>query len=186
VLPIIDIAPGSDGFPLAFRLVLREAQKYRAEHNVQPPGQDETVLTAEVRTVREFLKGTILVMIGGDYRDHAQDRIKEAFALKEVDWVKSRAHQSVERFRPHIMRDDVKVVLLMIRWASHGYGDIKELCDRHGKLFVRLPGGYGPNQVAGQIMAQCGRLLDKEARSCDEVGRPIEGGRVRDFEELSK
>ncbi len=190
VLPIINTAPGSDGFPLAFRLVLREAQKYRAEQDaeqdVQPPGQDEVVLTDEVRAVRKFLEGTSLVMIGGDCRDHAQEAIKKAFALKEVDWVKSRAHQSVERFRPHIMREDVQVVLLIIRWASHGWGDIKQLCDRHGKLFVRLPGGYSPNQVADQIMAQCGRLLDKEARSCGEAGRPTEGGRVRDFEELSK
>jgi hypothetical protein len=172
VLPLIDIAPGSDGFPLAFRLVLREAQKYRAEQEVQLPSQDEVTPTDEVRAVRKVMEGTSLVIIGGDCRDHAQDRIKEAFALKEVDWVKSRAHQSVERFRPHIMRDDVKVVLLMIRWASHDWRDIKQLCDGHGKLFVRLPGGYGLNQVAGQIMAQCGRLLDKEARSCDEVDFP--------------
>jgi hypothetical protein len=51
--------------------------------------------------------------------------------------------------------------LLAIRWASHGFGDVKPLCDRHGKLLVRLPGGYNANQVAAQILAQCSEHLAK-------------------------
>ena len=161
VLPIIDIAPSTDGFPITFQLVLREARKYQAEQDTCPPCRNEAALTAEVRAVRKFLAGTSLVMIGGDCRGRAQEAIKDAFALKEVDWVQTKAHQPVERFGPHIVRDDVKIVILLIRWASHGHGDIKQLCDRHGKLFVRLPGGYSPNQVASQIMAQCGQMLQQ-------------------------
>jgi hypothetical protein len=53
-------------------------------------------------------------------------------------------------------------VLLAIRWSSHSFGDVKRSCDRHGKPMVRLPGGYSPNQVAAQILAQCsGRLGDR-------------------------
>jgi hypothetical protein len=46
------------------------------------------------------------------------------------------------------------LVLLAIRWSSHAFGDVKQFCDRHGKPLVRLPGGYSPNQVAAQILAQ--------------------------------
>ena len=54
-------------------------------------------------------------------------------------------------------------VLLAIRFASHSFGDARTFCDRHGKPFVRLPAGYGPNQVARQILDQAGDRL-AEAR----------------------
>jgi hypothetical protein len=162
VMPIIDIMPTADGFPIGFQLVFREAKNHRAAQDAEPCCQEQAVPTVNVLAVRKFLEGTSLVIIGGDSRDHAHDAIKEAFALKEVVWTKSREHQSIERFKSYVVRGDVKVVLLTIRWASHSYGDIKDLCDRHGKLFVRLPGGYNPNQIASQIMAQCGHLLHRD------------------------
>ena len=165
VLPIVDIAPSSDGFPLAFRLVLREAAKYGAKQDANPPCPNEALLTAEVQAVREFLEGTSLVMIGGESRDHARKALKDAFALEELIWLSSREHQSIERFKPYITRDSVKAVALLIRWSSHSYNDLKRYCDQHGKLFVRLPSGYGPNQVASQIMAQCGDLLNQEIQA---------------------
>ena len=56
-------------------------------------------------------------------------------------------------------RPDVAVVLLAIRWASHSYGDVIKFCEETGKPLVRLPAGYNPNQVAAQIMSQCGSRL---------------------------
>jgi hypothetical protein len=50
----------------------------------------------------------------------------------------------------------VTTVLLAIRWSSHSYGEVRDFCEKHGKLFVRLPGGYNPNQVAHQILLQRG------------------------------
>jgi hypothetical protein len=54
---------------------------------------------------------------------------------------------------------------VLTRWSSHSYGELKRFCDRHGKLFVWLPGGYSPNQFASQIMAQRGDLLRQETGS---------------------
>lgn len=56
-------------------------------------------------------------------------------------------------------RSDVAAVLLAIRWSSHSYGDVKEYCDKYGKPLVYLTGGYNPNQVAHQILAQVGDRL---------------------------
>jgi len=36
---------------------------------------------------------------------------------------------------------------------------VKGFCKRYGKALVRLPGGYNPNQVAAQILAQCSGQL---------------------------
>ena len=90
VLPIIDIVPTLDGFPVGFQLVLREARNFLGQQEAQPSGQKESVPTAEVQAIRRFLEGTSLVIIGGDSRDYAQQAIKEAFALEELVWVKSR------------------------------------------------------------------------------------------------
>ena len=49
-----------------------------------------------------------------------------------------------------------EAVLLAIRWSSHSYGEVRDYCEKHGKHFVRLPGGYNPNQVAHQILQQRG------------------------------
>jgi hypothetical protein len=51
------------------------------------------------------------------------------------------------------------LVLLAVRWSSHSFGEVRQSCDRHGKPLVRLPGGYNPNQVAAQILSQCGERL---------------------------
>ena len=162
LLPVIDFLPRSDGFPLAFQLVLRETEKYRAGKDVRSSSQDEAVPTAEVQAVRKFLAATSLVIIGGECRGPAQQALKEAFALEDVVWLDSREHRSIERFKPYVARADVKVVALLIRWSSHSYGELKRFCDGHGKLFVRLPAGYNPSQVANQIMMQCGDLLGQD------------------------
>jgi hypothetical protein len=62
-------------------------------------------------------------------------------------------------FEPAVARPGVAVVLLAIRWASHSYGDVKDYCDKYGKPMVYLTGGYNPNQVAHQILAQVGDRL---------------------------
>ena len=156
MLPIIDFVPPTDGFPPSFRLVLREIQTYRSAQDKRPARQGDVAPATEVSSSRKLLEGTSLVIIGGESRAHAAQALKEAFALEDVVWLESREHESTERFKPYIKRDNVKAVILLIRWSSHSYGELKRFCDQHGKLFVRLPGGYGPNQVASQIMAQCG------------------------------
>jgi hypothetical protein len=56
----------------------------------------------------------------------------------------------------------VAVVLLAIRWSSHGFGEVKEFCEKYSKPLVRLPGGYNANQVAHNIVTQVGERLAAE------------------------
>lgn len=161
MLPIIDALPQRDGLSRGLHLVVREIENYLASRPAPPTGQNESSPSNEVETVRNFLKGKRLVLVGGDQRDNARLALKEAFALDDVIWLDSQPHQSLDRFKPHILHDKVKIVALLIRWASHSYGELGRFCQRHGKMFVRLPTGYSPNQVANQIMAQCGYLLNQ-------------------------
>ena len=100
-----------------------------------------------------------IIIIGGDRRPHSHDALKSALGVEEVIWIETREHESIEGFETYIARPKVAVVILAIRWSSHAYGDVKEFCNKHGKPLVRLPSGYNPNQVAHQIMDQCGERL---------------------------
>ena len=92
-------------------------------------------------------------------RPEAREALREALGLGELIWVETKEHQAVSTFEPAIARPEVALVLLAIRWSSHAFGEVRRYCDRHGKPLVRLPGGYSPNQVAAQIIDQCGERL---------------------------
>lgn len=159
LLPVIDDLPGRDDLPHGFQLVLREIDRFLA---TRPPPSGATVAhepTAEVREARRLLEGRSVVLIGGICRRESQKLLRTTLGLKELIWIETKEHQSIGAFEPAIARPDVALVLLAIRWSSHAFGEVKQFCDRHDKPLVRLPGGYSPNQVAAQILAQCSGQL---------------------------
>ena len=158
LVPIIDDLPELADVPPGFQSVLLEIDRFMATY---PPSDTKAVMppTQEVQNVAKLLKDKSLVLIGGDRRGGAHQAIQDAFGLKELIWIETRDHQSIEGFEPYVARSDVAAVLLAIRWSSHSFSEVRVFCDRHGKPLVRLPGGYGLNQVAAQIMAQCSERL---------------------------
>ena len=51
------------------------------------------------------------------------------------------------------------------RWSSHAFDDVKAACLAAGKPYVRLPRGYGLNQVAKEVVAQVSEALARGGRS---------------------
>jgi hypothetical protein len=159
LLSVIDELPDRDDLPSGFRLVLREIDRFLATRTL-PSGKEVThEPTVDVKEARRLLAGRSAMLIGGICRRDSQKMLKAALGLKELSWIETREHQSVGSFEPAVARPDVALVLLAIRWSSHAFGDVKQLCERYGKPLVRLPGGYSPNQVAAQILAQCSGQL---------------------------
>jgi hypothetical protein len=101
----------------------------------------------------------VFVLIGGVERTASGRAIERAFGLSRLNWISTRPHESVTIFEPAVARPETAVVLLAIRWASHSYGDVKDYCEKYGKPMVYLTGGYNPNQIAHQILAQVGDRL---------------------------
>ncbi len=162
LLPVIDDLPDRDDLPEGFRLVLREIDRFLAsrQSSTETPVAPEP--TAEVLEARRLLGGKGVVLIGGMCRPEAREALEAALGLGELVWVETKEHQAVSTFEPAIARPEVALVMLAIRWSSHAFGEVRRHCDRHGKPLVRLPGGYGPNQVAAQIIDQCGERLKGE------------------------
>lgn len=161
LLPAIDKLPDLPKIPQGFELVLREIDRFLAL-SPSPDGTSATQPIPQVQKVANLLQGRSMVLIGGERRRGSEKSLKDAFKLRELIWIETREHQSIDGFEPSVARPDVAVVLLAIRWSSHSHGDVKDFCDRHGKPLVRLPTGYNPNQVAVQIMEQCSERLREE------------------------
>jgi hypothetical protein len=158
LLPIVDDMPDLGDLPSGFQKALGEIDRYLATR-LPPSGEAAQELGAEVREIAARLKGKSIVLIGGERRPYSYDALKSALGLQDLIWIETREHQSIDGFEPYVARPDVAAIVLAIRWTSHAFGDVKQFCDKHGKPLVRLPAGYNPNQVAHQILQQCGDRL---------------------------
>jgi hypothetical protein len=161
LLPVIEKMPDIGEIPVAFRLVLRHIDLFLATRPPVVVAADEP-FNAEVEELAKLISGKTIVLIGADCRTHAKTALVVAFGLKAVDWVNTTEHQSFTSFESHVYQPDVAVVLLAIRWSSHGHGEVSGYCTKHGTPLVRLPTGYNPNMVAMQILSQCGDYLRKK------------------------
>jgi hypothetical protein len=163
LLPVLDHIPDTLEPPRGFQLAVREIDRYLASRADLTAETIAEVPTDSVRRAADLLRGRTLVLIGGVRRPESAEALEQALSLKELLWLEGREHSSYYTFEPEIARPDVVAVLLAIRWSSHGFGEVKDFCDRYGKPLVRLPGGYNPNQVAHQILIQIGERLAEQA-----------------------
>ncbi len=158
LVPVIEDMPELDELPVEFQRVLQEIDRFLASRPAEIEAKSQSP-NAAVRKVARLLDGRKALLIGGLRRPSAKEALESVLGLKELIWFETREHESVNIFEPYVAQSDVAVVLLAIRWSSHSYGEVKQFCEKHGKAFVRLPGGYNPNQVAVKILEQTkGRL----------------------------
>jgi len=113
----------------------------------------------DLREIAACLAQTTLVFIGGQVNVDAKAEIERSFGLRRLRWIATRKHQSTKSFESIICRADVKVVVLLTRWASHSFGDVHLVCKRLGKPSLNLRAGYNPRQLAYEIKRKCGRKL---------------------------
>ena len=161
LLPYLEHLPVDLTPPDSFQQVLRSIDEYQrtleqrqAETEV-PQGQQNP----EVQEVARLLHGRAVVLIGGEVDQFAKARLERVFGLSELIWLEAHHEQSIERFAAPVQRPDVVLVMVVIRWMSHGHGDVKQYCDPLGKPFVRLQGTTNPNRVANDVLRQCGDVL---------------------------
>lgn len=148
---------GSRNVALVVRELARVQQALEAAPITDDPEDERD--EALIRQATDLLRGTVVVFIGGDERPPVAQTIVDAFELRELVWCDTRPHKSHFPLEPAIARADVSVMLLAIRWASHGLGEVRTFCERYDKAFVRLPAGYSVNQLAFQILQQASDRL---------------------------
>lgn len=149
LLPVIEGIPDGVATPVAVMAVVRELDKALAA-----PGERPAVpYTEDVARSLPFLKSRAAVLVGGLVRAADKRLLEQAFELSELSWLTG-ADSHPAALEPVIARPTTGVVLFAVRWATAEYPDVQRLCTTHAKWLVRLPGGYHPNHVARQILAQ--------------------------------
>jgi len=131
---------------------LEQATKREASSDGKPLSDEERV--------RAVLRGRAMLVIGGEPRQEAEQRLRDSFKLAHLHWPVTReGAPDVYSLEPLIARPDVVVVVLLVRWSRHALNEVAALCDRHGKPLVRETRGYNPVQIASSILEQCGKRL---------------------------
>jgi hypothetical protein len=136
-------------------------QRIAGEDRREPVADRDRTPSPELLEARELLRGKVVLLIGGEAREPARKLLEQELELKELRWLSSREHQSISTFMPDIRRSETALVLLAIRWASHSFEEVQETCNKFDKPYVRLPGGYGANRVAYEIVRQQGERLHR-------------------------
>ncbi len=137
---------------LAASLAVEAAPSPKAEPNLTDTPSES------INRARDLLRGREVVIIGGDERKEAVTQLSNAFDCR-VRWLETAPHTSLSVLEPAIT-DDVAVVLLLIRWSSHVYGELVHICKARGVPLDRLVGGYNPNRVAHDVLEQAGERLE--------------------------
>ena len=161
--PVIDDLPDvGNELPANFHLVLRELDRYLESRPPATVQEQGPAYSEDVHQVARMLHGKAIVLIGGLRRRYAEEALKTAFGLRDLYWLDVPDHESITSFEPYIARSEVAVVIVAIRWSSHSYSGVSQYCTDYEKCMVRLRAGYNPNQVAKQILEQCGQRLGQK------------------------
>lgn len=119
--------------------------------------QDEDLpQTGEVSQVSPLLQGRQVCIIGGEPNPASIARLEEDLGCS-IRWIEWEGHLSIDRLELEVRGSDL--VLLLIRWIAHSYGDISQFCKENNIPLVRLPAGYGVNRVAYEVERQVGKKL---------------------------
>ena len=110
--------------------------------------------------VRTMLSGRQVVIVGGEPRAEAMDRIKDAFELAGVNWVRLTEHGSGDAMRAPIARPETALVIVLVKLTGHLHAEEAGGSARAaGKPCVFLPAGYNPEQIAHAVLEQVSRQL---------------------------
>ena len=117
------------------------------------PARDPNV---EARTLLEGVAVAAL-HVAGDEPDLG--RVAEQLELDAIEALEVSGLSAADEVRSCIQSTGATLVLLGIRLEQAAYQALKESCSERDLLFVRLPGGYDPDQVARQVLRQVGWRL---------------------------
>ncbi len=135
------------------------ARQRRSRHAVsQEPLEPRW--SARVLEARDLLKGSSIVVVGGDDRPEAVGRLQEAFELGDVEWVSLTEHGSTDPLRAPIHRPGTRLVIVLAKLTGHQHADkAREFAREANVPVVTMRSGYNPEQVAEQVLQQAGERL---------------------------
>lgn len=159
LLPIMDLLPEDLEITQSLEIALDSAEKYRTRERGPAP-QTAREHSPDTLRVREALRGKRIVIVGGEERTYSRTRIEAAFELGECEWATTSEHGPSQPLVNAVERPGTALVLILIRLAGHQHvDDVTAACRERGVPHVRVPAGYGVQQIVQQIIQQQSEAL---------------------------
>jgi hypothetical protein len=138
--------------------VLRSHARYkRIRKAVRQAQKDDEASDAELQQGRaipadwslwERVRGKSAVIIGGDLRADARDRIQEAFELSSLEWHTTDHGRNIQRVANAVAGGSVELVIILRRFIGHDVDRIViPACKDAGVPWVSVERGYGITQI---------------------------------------
>lgn len=135
----------------------------RVKHNAASAsleGDADPILPDDFLEVCNFLKGKVILMVGGNMQPYRIKMYKEAFGVQDVIWPSNDQKSSqLDQFTKYF--DKVDVVMRLVRFSRTAHKDIIPMAKEAGKIAVHVRGGLGVNQIAHDILEQ---VIGKETK----------------------
>jgi len=114
----------------------------------------------DVLRVRELFDGGQIVVVGGEPRRDAIERMIDAFGLDRVEWPELTEHGSAEPMRAPISHPRTRLVVVLIKLTGHEHADrARDLARQAAVPLVHMPAGYNPEQIAAEVLNQASAQL---------------------------
>jgi hypothetical protein len=142
-------------------LVLDAIAQRAVPRAIETPAQPRE-WSDSVARARRLLAGKRLVILGGIRKPDAEQRIIDAFDLRDLEWVRLNEHTSGAPMNAPIARPDTALVVILIRFIGHLHAEEARIAATSaGKPFIHLPAGYSPEQIADAVLQQASKALSQ-------------------------
>lgn len=96
----------------------------------------------------EWTRGRSAVVVGGDRRVEAADRLQQTFLFDEVEWDSDVQGTKLTTIAERVRNGSVDMVIFLARLSSHSsQAVLLDACKDSGVPFVRVERGYGVSSV---------------------------------------
>lgn len=106
------------------------------------------------RKVLTHTRGKTAILLGGDPRPEARDRLCEELELSELDWieVKSAGGTQLDSLKQRIRRKNIQLVLCLARFSQHAFDyKLKDACKEAHVPYVIVEHGYGTSRIVSTL-----------------------------------
>lgn len=153
-----------DGIEAHARLVTAAAQNAADSKPKSKPTDEDApqgrTWSDDVIRVRKMFDGGQIVVVGGEPRRDAIERMIDAFELDGVEWPELTEHGSAEPMRAPISNAQTRLVVVIIKLTGHEHADrARDFAKQASVPLVHMPAGYNPEQIAAEVLNQASTQL---------------------------
>lgn len=151
--PYAGLLPTHATGPLKTLVRYLESQPETIDDEKDDDDQPDAEFEQKLNELRQFTAGKSILLVGWSKgQEHRRDELKETLQLNELYWPDSEPGSHLDIFEGAVKKADI--VLQVIRWSRHGYGQVLQEASRQGKVVGRLPAGLGTRRVVHDLHHQ--------------------------------